>query len=209
MRKFALLVPAIVSAAALMAATHAQAQTATEGNWMVRVRALSLEPADKSTPIGGAGAADRVSVEDKIIPEVDISYFWTKNIATELVLTVPQKHSVFLDGANIGSFKHLPPSLLVQYHFNPEGQVRPYVGAGLNYTLIGSEKLLNDMKLENDSLGAVVQLGFDVKVGKNSFINFDVKKIQIRSDLYSAAGAKLSELKLDPVLWGVGFGYRF
>jgi outer membrane protein len=203
------LISMLALAALAGAATPALAQQQSEGNWLVRVRALSLEPADKSTPIGGAGASDRVGVENKLIPEIDISYFWSKNIATELVLTVPQRHDVTLDGAKIGSFKHLPPSLLMQYHFNPEGQVRPYVGAGINYTIIGSEKLANNMKLENSSVGAVLQAGFDVKVGKNSFINFDVKKIQLRSDLYSSAGAKLSTLKLDPVLWGVGFGYRF
>jgi outer membrane protein len=210
MNKHSLLATLAVSAAATLGSSAALAQQAqTEGNWMVRVRALSLEPVDKSTPISGTGASDRVSVENKIIPEVDISYFWTKNIATELVLTVPQKHKVYLDGADIGTFKHLPPSLLMQYHFNPEGQFRPYVGAGINYTIIGSEKLANNMKLENSSMGGVIQLGFDYKISKNLFFNVDVKKIQLRSDLYSAAGAKLSTLKLDPLLWGVGIGYRF
>jgi outer membrane protein len=209
MKKHSLISLLTVATLAGAAAPVLAQQAQSEGNWLVRVRALSLEPADKSDPVGGAGASDRVGVENKIIPEVDITYFWNKNIATELVLTVPQRHDVTLDGANIGSFKHLPPSLLMQYHFNPEGQFRPYVGAGINYTLIGSEKLVNDMKLENDSMGAVVQLGFDYKISKNLFFNVDVKKIQLRSDLYSSAGAKLSTLKLDPLLWGVGIGYRF
>jgi outer membrane protein len=209
MKKLSLLVTLAVSAAATLGSNAALAQQASEGNWLVRARALSLEPADKSDPIGGVGASDRVGVENKIIPEVDISYFWTKNIATELVLTVPQRHDVTLDGTNIGSFKHLPPSLLVQYHFNPEGQFRPYVGVGINYTIIGSERLAGNMQLENSSVGGVIQAGFDVKVSNNVFLNFDVKKIQLRSDLYSASGDKLSTLKLDPLLWGVGIGYRF
>jgi outer membrane protein len=209
MKKLSLLATLLVSAVASFGSSSAMAQQVNEGNWLVRVRALSLEPADKSDPISGTGAADRVGVENKIIPEVDVSYFWTKNIATELVLTVPQRHDVTLDGTNIGSFKHLPPSLLVQYHFNPEGQFRPYVGIGINYTIIGGERLANNMQLENSSVGAVVQAGFDVKVSSNVFLNFDVKKIQLRSDLYSSSGDKLSTLKLDPLLWGVGIGYRF
>lgn len=209
MKKLSLLATFLVSTVVSLGSTSAVAQQANEGNWLVRVRALSLEPADKSDPISGTGASDRVGVENKIIPEVDISYFWTKNIATELVLTVPQRHDVTLDGANIGSFKHLPPSLLVQYHFNPEGQFRPYVGVGVNYTIIGGERLANNMRLENSSVGGVVQAGFDVKVSNNVFLNFDVKKIQLRSDLYSSNGDKLSNLKLDPLLWGVGIGYRF
>lgn len=209
MKKLSLLATLLVSAVASFGSSSAMAQQVNEGNWLVRVRALSLAPADKSDPISGTGAADRVGVENKIIPEVDVSYFWTKNIATELVLTVPQRHDVTLDGTNIGSFKHLPPSLLVQYHFNPEGQFRPYVGVGINYTIIGGERLANNMQLENSSVGAVVQAGFDVKVSSNVFLNFDVKKIQLRSDLYSSSGDKLSTLKLDPLLWGVGIGYRF
>src|SRR4051812_47599357 len=93
---------------------NAQAQ---EGNWLVRARAAYLNPVDKSAPVGGSGAADRISVSDKTIPEADISYFFTPKLAAELVLTYPQKHDVMLDGARIGSFKHLPPSLLAQYHF--------------------------------------------------------------------------------------------
>ena len=57
---------------------------------------------------------------DKTIPELDISYFFTPNIAAELVLTVPQEHRVYLNGTDIGSFKHLPPTLTLQYHFMPQ-----------------------------------------------------------------------------------------
>ncbi len=85
-----------------------------EGPWLVRARAVNLDSANKdSTGLG-------LSVNDKVIPEVDVSYFFTPNIAAELVLTVPQKHDRALSAGagNIGSLKHLPPSLLVQYHFN-------------------------------------------------------------------------------------------
>lgn len=188
----------------------AQAQVATEGNWMVRVRALQLDPADKSDAIPSMGiAADAITVSDKVIPEVDISYFFTKNIAAELVLTVPQKHDVYLNGANIGSFKHLPPTLLVQYHFMPDSQFRPYVGAGINYTRISDVHLLNGAgDLENNSWGLALQAGFDVKVAEQVFLNFDVKKVQIQSDVM-VSGQKASTVHVDPLLWGVGIGYRF
>lgn len=189
-------------------------QSQTEGNWMVRVRALSLEPSNKfDSRQPGVVPNNAVDVSDKWIPEVDISYFFTKNIAAELVLTVPQKHNVSVDDAGkIGSFKHLPPSLLLQYHFNPEGEFRPYVGAGINYTLLGSEKMSvlgGDVKLENSSFGAVVQLGFDYKISKNVFFNVDVKKIQLRTDVTHSVAGNLGTAKVDPLLWGVGIGYRF
>ncbi|MBP1206060.1 outer membrane protein [Duganella sp. 1411] len=182
---------------------------AQESPWLVRVRAVNLNTADKSDPVGGVGASDRLTVSDKTIPEVDVSYFFTPNLAAELVLTYPQKHNVYLDGANIGSFKHLPPSLLVQYHFTPDAPLKPYVGAGINYTTLSKVRLLNGQgSLEHDSVGLVLQAGVDYAVAKQWSINFDVKKAQIRSDVM-VGGAKVSRVKVDPLMIGVGVGYRF
>ncbi|HEX8611839.1 MAG TPA: OmpW family outer membrane protein [Telluria sp.] len=189
-----------------LVAVEAQAQ---DGPWLVRARAAHLNPADKSTPVAGVGASDRISVSDKTIPELDVSYFFTPNLAAELVLTYPQKHDVMLDGAKIGTFKHLPPSLLGQYHFNPIGQFKPYLGAGINYTRISKVKLLNGAgDLESDSVGLAVQAGVDFKIDKNWSLNLDVKRINIRSDVM-IGGAKVSTVKVDPVLIAVGVGYRF
>ncbi|WP_394781443.1 OmpW family protein [Undibacterium sp.] len=190
-------------------ANTANAADAQESPWMLRVRAVHLSPADKSDPIAGTGAADRLGVSEKTIPELDISYFFTPNISAELVLTYPQKHDVTLDGKRIGSFKHLPPTLLAQYHFLPDAQFNPYVGAGVNYTRISSVNLLGGAgSLENSSTGLALQAGFDYKVDQHWSFNFDVKKVQIRSDVF-ISGAKASAVKVDPLMIGVGAGYRF
>ncbi|HWW73421.1 MAG TPA: OmpW family outer membrane protein [Duganella sp.] len=182
---------------------------AQESPWLVRVRAVNLNTADKSDPVGGVGASDRLTVSDKTIPEFDVSYFFTPNLAAELVLTYPQKHTVYLDGANIGTFKHLPPSLLVQYHFTPDAPLKPYVGAGINYTTLSKVRLLNGQgSLEHDSVGLVLQAGVDYAIDKQWSLNFDVKKAQIRSDVM-IGGAKVSRVKVDPLMIGVGVGYRF
>ena len=182
---------------------------AADSPWLVRARAVHINPADKSDPVGGVGASDRISVSDKTIPEVDISYFVTPNIAAELVLTYPQKHDVYLDGKAIGTFKHLPPTLLAQYHFAPSSQFSPYVGVGVNWTTFSNNKILNGTgSLEHDSLGLAVQAGADFKLDKNWSLNVDIKKVQIRSDVM-ISGAKVSKAKVDPVLFGVGVGYRF
>ena len=182
---------------------------AQESPWLVRVRAVHLDPADKSAPLGGAGASDRITVSDKTIPEIDDSNFFTPNVAAELVLTYPQKHDVYLDGANIGSFKHLPPSLLVQYHFMPEKTLKPYVGAGINYTTLSKVRLLNGAgSLEHDSVGLVLQAGVDYAIDKQWSLNVDIKKAQIRSDVI-VGGAAVSRVKVDPLMIGVGVGYRF
>ena len=182
---------------------------AQESPWLVRGRAVHIDTANKSDPVGGVGAANRIHVDTKTIPELDISYFLTPNIAAELILTYPQKHDVTLDGAKIGSFKHLPPTLTLQYHFAPEQAFSPYVGAGVNYTRISKVRLLDGAgDLENDSWGFALQLGADYKLDRNWSINVDVKKVQIRSDVF-VAGARASKVKVDPVLFGVGLGYRF
>jgi len=182
---------------------------AQESPWLVRVRAVHLNTADKSDPVGGVGASDRLTVSNETIPEFDVSYFFTPNLAAELVLTYPQKHDAYLDGASIGTFKHLPPSLLVQYHFTPDAPLKPYVGAGINYTTFSKMRLLNGQaSLEHDSVGLVLQAGVDYAIDKNWSLNFDVKKAQLRSDVM-IGGVKASRVKVDPLMIGVGVGYRF
>lgn len=199
-------ITAMVLAALSMLATQALAQATP---WQLRVRALHLDPADKSAPIGGAGAANRLTVENKTIPELDISYFFTPHLAAELVLTYPQKHHAMLDGADIGTFKHVPPTLLAQYHFVPGAQFSPYIGAGVNYTNMSKVHLLGGAAgLEHYSWGLALQAGMDFKLDKNWSLNLDVKKIQIRSDLNSG-GAIISHMKIDPLAAGFGLGYRF
>lgn len=186
---------------ALCLATNALAE---QGDWLVRLRAIDIRPDASSGPVPG------VNVDDKWAPEVDISYFITRNIALELILTYPQKHDVTLNGANIGSVKHLPPTLTLQYHFAPEAGFRPYVGAGINYTRFSGVNLNAPPRLntENSSVGWALQAGFDVPVAKNMVFNVDVKKIRIETDLFTPGGY-LTTLKINPLIVGVGLGWKF
>ena len=174
-----------------------------ESPWLVRVRAVHLDSANKdSTGLG-------LSVNNKTIPEVDISYFFNKNVAAELILTVPQKHDLSSSvlGGRIGSLKHLPPSLLLQYHFDAPG-FKPYVGAGVNYTRFSNVNLPAGVDIDRNSWGGALQVGVDIPLSKNLYLNFDVKKVYIKTDVF-AGGAKAGAFKVDPVLVGVGLGWRF
>lgn len=187
---------------------------AEKGDWLIRVRAINIQPDNKSDPGTGslAGtAADAITLDNRLVPEVDFSYFLSKNLALELILIVPQKHDVRLNGASIGSVKHLPPTLTLQYHFMPDQKFRPYVGAGINYTRFSSVNIANGtFNLEKDSWGGALQAGFDVEVGKDKFVNVDLKKLYISSDVINAStGAKNSHLTIDPWVVGVGFGWKF
>ena len=196
----------VVVALIALATSQAMAQ---ESPWLVRARAVYIDPDNKSTPVAGSGASDRIEVATKTIPELDISYFFTPHISAELILTYPQKHKVRLDGAEIGSFKHLPPTLTAQYHFAPGATINPYLGVGVNYTRISKVRLLDGAgDLENDSWGLALQAGVDFRINERWSINADVKKVNIRSDVY-VGGVNASHLKVDPVLFGLGVGYRF
>ena len=203
--KFSATLRLVAIAAAALALQPAQAE---EGALMVRVRALHLDSANKdSTGLG-------LSVNNKTFPEVDFSYFVTPNIAAELILTYPQKQRLYSNGTEIGSLKHLPPTLTLQYHFNPTGTVRPYVGAGVNYTNFSSVKFAPGVQtalqpsIKRNSWGLAWQVGADVEITKGTYLNFDLKKVKLGTTVYSA-GAEAGKFKVDPVLASVGLGWRF
>lgn len=184
---------------------------AQDSGWSVRLGVLDLQPANKSDAGGPLGLpADVVHINSKVMPEFDIFYTFTPNIVAELVLVLPQKQEVTLAGTDIGSFKHLPPSLVAQYHFLPGQQFDPYLGAGVNFTWITSVHLLNGAAdLKKTSVGAAFDVGCDFNVDKRWYVNADVKYITpLQSDV-SVLGTKVTTAKLDPFLYGIGVGYRF
>ena len=199
--------PAALSLALSLALAAPAAMAQDSGSWVVRARALNLQSANKDT----TGLS--LSVNDKTFPEVDIGYFFTPNLAVELVLTYPQKHDIRSGGAPIGTLKHLPPTLLAQWHF-PMGGFRPYVGAGLNLTLVSDVKFdpavaaALQPTIKNRSTGAAFQVGADVPIGGGWLLNLDLKKVQIKTDV-SSFGAKAGTFKVDPTLVSLGVGKRF
>ena len=182
---------------------------AEENPWMVRVRATNLNWDNGQT---ATVAADNIKAKNTTIPEFDVSYFFTKNIAAELVLTYPQRVDVTYLSSNtgIGYLRALPPTLLAQYHFDDVGPVKPYVGAGVNYTIFSRrESLLGGAAaVDNASLGYALQAGADYMLNKNWGINLDVKYISIKTGV-KVSGAYAGNLNLSPVATSVGVTYKF
>ena len=196
---------------ALSAAVPAMAQQSAEGNWLVRGRAVQLDYSNGQADNMQANVG-KVEASDRWIPEVDISYFFTKNIAAELVLTYPQDVDIKINGTKQGTIGALPPSLLVQYHFTDLGAFKPYVGAGVNYTFFSKRSnILNGAaRVDRDSFGLAAQVGLDYALTKNWSLNFDVKYVQMNTDVtLTASGTKVGKVNLDPMLYGIGVGYRF
>lgn len=196
---------ALVGVMCATSTAHAQ----DSGAWLVRARAVHLDSANKDDT--GFG----LTINNKVIPEVDISYFFSPNLAAELILTYPQKHAIHSSvvGADIGSFKHLPPTLTLQYHIAGLPGFRPYVGAGLNYTNLSAVTFDSNVStlnlgVKHNSYGLAVQLGVDVPLGGGWLLNADLKKVQIGTTIYSN-GTSVGKFKVDPVLFGLGVGKRF
>jgi outer membrane protein len=185
----------------VLALTAALPASALADNWMMRVRAIDIMPDVESSDVPG------IDVSDEWVPEVDFTYFVTPNVGVELILGTA-RHDVTLNGASLGKLNHLPPTVTLQYHFNPTSTIKPYVGAGLNYTRFYNVDLPG-LKVDSNSVGGALQAGVDIAVTENGYINLDVKKIWIDTTVKTTAGAKVTDLDIDPVVWGIGYGFRF
>ncbi len=200
----------IIASAILAAMAAGGAARADDGNWLVRVRAIDVDPQVSASGImTGLG----IEVDKKWAPEIDLSYFFTQNIAVE-VIAATTKHNVYSNVLGpLGSTKVLPPTVTLQWHFNPDGTVKPYVGAGINYTNFYDISLGNPvtgpLKVSQNSWGPAVQIGLDYKVTNQIYLNADIKKTWIETDVSTATGLPLGTLKINPLVFGVGAGYRF
>jgi outer membrane protein len=212
-----------ITAAVLAGLAAAAPAHAEQGDVLVRARAVVVAPTEDSSGIEPTFPNDEVSVSNSFTPELDFTYFVTDNLGLELILAT-SKHDI--NGKNglapIGELADtwvLPPTLTLQYHFIPKGKVRPYVGVGLNYTHFysedasdGLESAIGDTKVNlDDSFGYALQAGVDFDIGKNLFLNLDVKYIDIDTEAKLTTGNLVNKVKvsLDPIVAGVGVGMRF
>ncbi len=191
--------------------------------WMIRLRALGVITRNSGVvdQIPGSG----LSTSDMVVPELDITYFFTQNIAVELILGVTYHHVTgtgvpTTNGLDVGKSWLLPPTLTLQYHFTQFGAFKPYVGAGANYTVFfgqtagntpnGAGVTITRSHLHN-SFSPAVQIGFDYMIDRHWGFNVDVKKLWLRPkwDGDSSAGPLTGKVNLDPWLIGAGVTYRF
>jgi len=193
--------------------------------WQIRVRGVGVVPTE-SSEVGTIGGS--VDVSSTFIPELDFTYFFTKNLAAELILGT-SKHKINTQNSNLtaiggasnssidlGHVWLLPPTLTLQYHFRPNQVWKPYVGAGVNYTIFYNEDAGSTVKgisYEN-KFGIAAQLGVDVNISKSFFLNLDIKQIFLQTDANVdatnlAAGLNIpAKVTLNPFLLGFGIGIK-
>lgn len=226
------LISALIASSLLPMLAHAEA-----GDWVVRLRAVNISP-NEDSKLGklvnqnvAPGAMDNgaeLKVDSNTIPELDISYYFTKNIAAELILATGSKHDVKVSKESggtvpnqlLGSVDVLPPTLTAQWHFMPDQMFDPYVGAGINATFMLDRKLDirqgplagSKIKVDRDSFGPALQAGFDINLKDGWLINADVKYIWMDTNVKLNVGGnwiKIDELDVNPWVVGIGIGKKF
>lgn len=194
------------------------------GDVLLRLRAIAVVPNEKSSGINPTFPGEHVGVNSSFMPEIDATYMATDAIGFELIASTT-KHDASGKTGTTGSIGKLastwvlPPTLTAQYHFNAHGTVRPYVGAGVNYTIFWNEKAskglesaLGDTRVKmNDSFGWAAQAGIDIDITPRVFANLDVKYIDIDTTAHlhtTAIGTQSVRVHIDPLVVGVGLGIR-
>ena len=198
------LLPAMAATALSLAIGGAHA---AQGDWLLRFGAANVNPSAGST---GVVPDDAIDVSDGTAAFINGTYMIRDNIGIELLAATPFNHDITLEGAGkIAETDHLPPTLSLQYHFNPESNVRPYVGAGLNWTTFFNEKataVIKEISLD-DSFGLAVQVGVDVDINEKWFFNADIRKMDIETTAETDIGN--IDVAIDPVVISLGVGLRF
>lgn len=201
-----MILPALLLAFTALASAPALADF-NPHDWQLRLRGINVSPHESSsTSLGG-----EASVDNSVVPELDITYFMTENFSLELILAT-SKHDVAHQSPNLGlgSVWVLPPTLTAQYRFNNETPFVPYIGAGINYTIFYNADSGAASKVSYDNgFGYALQAGMDYKLDDHWSLNLDVKKIFLNTDVRVTGPAATADVDLDPWVFGAGVGYRF
>lgn len=186
---------------------HAQDTVSNDtdfNKWQARFRVAGVIP----SPGDDLDGAD-VDISTTVVPELDFTYFFTKHWAAELILATT-KHDVEVGETDLGYVWLLPPTLNLQYHFYA-GDFKPYVGAGVNYTIFYGEDSGDVVGMDYDnSVGFSFQAGIDYNLNDKWFINFDIKQLLLSTDVTVNTGEVMLPVDVDinPLIIGVGIGVK-
>jgi len=218
-----------VAALVLACAGAAQSAAAYEaGDLLIRGRAIAVDPHESSGTVKSNGVSipgSGAGLDSNVTPEIDFTYMLTPAWGLELILA-SSSHDAKGTGSLAGLGKlfdarTLPPTLTLQHHFNSNGTVRPYAGVGLNYTLFFNEDATSSLKTAgggkanvelDDSWGLAANVGVDVAINKDWFVNADVKYIDMDTTAIirtNDLGRLKVDVNIDPWVYGIGIGRRF
>ncbi|WP_180056244.1 MULTISPECIES: OmpW family protein [unclassified Acinetobacter] len=184
--------------------------SAMAGEWQVKVGASALAPTE-SVSLGDL----KVEADNELAFTPSVEYFFNDNISTELLLAAPIKHDVLVNGGEAVSIKHLPPTLTAKYHFKNSTRFTPYIGVGGTAFIAWDESgIAKDVK---EDFGFAGQVGFNYQPAdaKNWGIFFDARyaqlspEVTLNADTAAALGVEKFDLDIDPVIYTLGYSYKF
>jgi outer membrane protein len=183
----------------------AQADCFAQHNpWTVRAGVHNIDPS------GGTShtAAGDVDVKSKVGPTLNLDYRICRNLTIDVLGALPYTHDIKLNGNVVGSTRHLPPTLTLQYHPLADTAFDPFVGVGLNRTFFFNESLPGANLQLSNTWGFTAQGGVDWKFAPSWVAGVDLRYIQIEPNA-SVNGTPIGKVKIDPLAYGLSVGYRF
>lgn len=208
---------ALIACLCVITGLNAQDQSDSDFNkWQVRLRGISITPNESASIDAIGGDAE---IKGAFVPELDFTYFFSEKWSAEIILGTANHDvkAVSTDAGdiNLGDVWLLPPTLTLQYHFATEG-LRPYIGAGFNYTIfygVDEGPVLDAIDYDN-SFGLAFQGGIDFDLDEKWFLNLDAKYITMNTDVTvdatTALGATVgADVDINPLVIGFGFGMKF
>jgi outer membrane protein len=206
---------------AVLASTPASyAQTADDplglnaGTILLRGRLVAILPADKDSTITRIGG--NVEVSNSFTPEVDVSYFLTDHIALEGEAGITHNSltadNTALGRIDVGKIWGAPFLALLQYHFLPHARWNPYAGVGIAVLSYFAEEpgggFVQQLSVTPE-VGAAFEAGIDWRITSRWYGNLDMKKLLVNSYATVNDGAIDATDHVDPLIVGIGIGYRF
>ena len=193
-----------------MLLTAAPIAHATDGNWFARVGVHAVDPSSDGGRLAGGTLA--VTLDTDVEPTITLGRRLSPHWAIELLAAAPFRHTATLGGGDALDFKHLPPTLSVQYIFAPDARVQPFVGVGLNSTLTFDEKesgaLAGTRTRVGNSFGPAAQIGLVFETGRAWNVVADARWMDIDADV-SVDGVDVGTVSVDPLVYGIALGWRF
>ena len=221
----------LLAAGALLALVTSPALAYEAGTWVLRAGVGVVAPDSDNLVVDDGIDTITVNVDDGTSVTLMGTYMFSPNWGFDVLASWPFNHDINVSitdnvdpgfdpvSAKIAETDHLPPTFSLQYHFLPDGTFQPYVGAGINWTTFFNtdvEQALVDLGIEDidleDSFGLALQVGADFMLGDRWLVNFDLRWIDIESDLEATAlgvSGELGTVKIDPWVYSLNLGYRF
>ncbi|WP_162618088.1 outer membrane protein OmpW [Shewanella halifaxensis] len=211
------IVSSMIAAALLTTGFTSSVLAHQAGDIIVRAGAVVVAP-NESSPVVADIA--EFGVNDNTQLGLNFGYMITDNIGIELLAATPFSHDVSLGSlGKIAETKHLPPTLVAQYYFgDANSKLRPYIGAGVNFTNFFDNEFtqeakdlgLSELSMSN-SWGVAAQVGLDYQINDSWLVNASVWYAQISTDVKFNLGdaPQKVETDIDPWVYMVSVGYTF